>query len=146
MEALETDEPQQTGDGFVAAESVEETDESSAPEVNLASFAVPASAPVSRSVQAKRKQSQVNSVYAQQYKSILVPLLLSIGAMLIMIGMICFFASGPSVDADNQPLDNPPLLGEKFKMFGLICAPMGLILLIGSYLFHMELSKTTKKK
>jgi hypothetical protein len=91
-------------------------------------------------------QQQTSAVYAQQYKAILVPLLLAVGSLLVLIGLLCFFCSGPSVDpTTGEPLSNPPLLGPHFKWFGMIAGPMGLILLVGSYLFHMELSKQNKK-
>ena len=108
--------------------------------------AMPVSAPVSKVAAAKKLQKQTSAVYAQQYKRILTPMLLCIGGLLILIGIFCFVASGKQTDTDNEPLANPPLLAENFKYFGLIAGPMGLILLVGSYLFHMELARKGQPK
>jgi hypothetical protein len=91
---------------------------------------IPATPQLSRAEAAKRLAANTSAAYANQLKKMLIPLMLIIGAMLVVIGVLCWFRSGP--------LTEGYWFNENFKYFALVCVPMGLILLVGAYWFNLE--------
>jgi len=93
--------------------------------------------PASRADAAKRLAAQTSAAYTSQLKKMLIPLMLAIGAILVIIALLCFIEAGPLLD---------PTTGERtrywfnadFEYFSFICAPLGLILLVGAYWFYLE--------
>lgn len=76
---------------------------------------------------------RADSAVAAQYKKMMVPLLLIIGVLLTLIGVASFLFSGEGASVQ--------LLGPEGRYFALIATPLGLILLVGSWL----LKASTKK-
>ena len=91
---------------------------------------IPATPQVSRAETARRLAAQTSAAYANQFKKMLIPLMLIIGVMLVVIGALCWFCSGPLTDGY--------WFNENFKYFALVCVPLGLVLLVGAYWFHLE--------
>lgn len=105
--------------------------------------AAASTAPV-RPAPARRFEKQGSAVYAHSYKKIMVPLLLVVGVLLVGIGIFCWvFGRTPVVDAYG--MTEVYGLGKDKKFYGLISAPLGVILLIGSYVFSMELRRAQAK-
>ena len=94
-------------------------------------------APVSRADAAKRLAAQTSAAYTSQLKKMLIPLMLGIGAILVIIALLCFLEAGPLLDPATGERSRY-WFNEDFKYFSLICAPLGAILLVGAYWFHLE--------
>jgi hypothetical protein len=98
---------------------------------------VDAPPPMSRAEAAKRLAAQTSAAYTSQLKKMLIPLMLAIGGLLVAIALLCFFGAGPQMDPETHE-PTRYLFGEDFKYFSFICAPLGAILLVGAYWFHLE--------
>ena len=96
--------------------------------------------PLSRAEAAKRLAAITSAAYTSQLKKMLTPLLLGIGVILVVIALLCLFGSGDAVPGEQSKY----LFTSDFKLFSLICGPLGLILLVGAYWFYLE-SKRKKK-
>jgi hypothetical protein len=88
--------------------------------------------PLSRTEAAKRLAAQTSAAYTSQLKKMLIPLMLAIGSILVAIAVLCWFGAGRNPETSAIAFD------ESFKYFSLICGPLGLILLVGAYWFHLE--------
>jgi hypothetical protein len=92
---------------------------------------------MSRADAAKRLAAQTSAAYTGQLKKMLIPLMLAIGAILLGIAILSFFGAGPPVDPETQQ-PTRYFLPEALKYFPLIGGPLGAILLVGAYWFHLE--------
>jgi hypothetical protein len=138
-------------EGFNAIEDVAPPAGESSAAATLASQAAPAStaapaarnaagAGASRKARASALQRQRARVHAEQFKRMMVPILLVTGVLLLLLGgivMVMMRQVDPEMYTGEGLFNNP-----RFKQIMVITAfPLGAILLIGAWLFRADLKR-----
>ena len=134
--------------GFNAIEGAPPAGESDAA-VTLAAQAAPAAVPANgsaavsgaRKTRASTLQRQRARVHAEQFKRMMVPILLVTGILLLILGgivAVMMRQTDPTMVIDDGTLLNNPM----FKRVMVITAfPLGAILLVGAWLFRADLKR-----
>lgn len=92
-----------------------------------------------------RLQANVRRVHAQQYKKTMIPLLLVVGLMLIAFSIITLvMLVGSRADPDHVA-GEMTYMQAYGKFFVVIALPIGAILLVGAWLFYMDIKRTTRR-
>lgn len=79
-------------------------------------------------------------VHAHQFKTIMVPLLVTVGSLLLLCGAIMLAGAGG--DPQEAPGGPEGFHGIFRKWFPVAAFPVGVILLAGAWYFHRELRRT----
>jgi hypothetical protein len=77
--------------------------------------------------------------HAHQYKTIMIPLLLTMGVLLLLMGLFVILRGSGAENAD-------PALDQSFSItfqqyFPLLALPLGAILLVGAWWFHRDVKR-----
>lgn len=101
--------------------------------------------PVSRAARARRYEASQGKAHAAQFKAVMIPLLLAVGALLLVIGVICLFAGRPGYEGSIT------ISGEMFGVayvtwITILSFPVGAILLFGAWLFRHDLRDAEKNR
>ena len=140
--AIEDAPPTAAGESDAAAALAAQTAPAEAPAVIPATAPAAGSAAVSgaRKARASTLQRQRSRVHAEQFKRMMVPILVVTGVLLLILGGIVTFMMRQG-DAD-LPAGTGMLNDPGFKRIMVIAAfPLGAILLIGAWLFRADLKR-----
>ena len=94
--------------------------------------------PVSRTTRARRHEANQGKAHAAQFKAVMIPLLLAVGAILLVIGVICLFA-GRQGDEGSFTISGVLFGVAYITWITILSFPVGAILLFGAWLFRREL-------
>lgn len=114
------------------------------PSTVQAAVAMPPVASGHRASDMARMQAMARQASAQQYKRFMMPLLLTVGPLLLALGAFALIFSGPVKTDANGGVDSSFTLGKDAWIYAVIALPLGLILLAGGWLFRSELRKAGK--
>jgi hypothetical protein len=109
--------------------------------------AIPAPDPLARRRRAESFDQRVRKAHAHQYKTIMIPLLITMGVLLLLMGAYALFHSAGEtdvrVDAEGFPVRTvDPGPGAAFqKWFPFLAFPLGAILLVGAWWFHKDVNR-----
>lgn len=100
---------------------------------------IPTAAPISQKARASAHHRRAGRAHAEQFKKFMVPLLLVSGVLLFVLGGAASFV----VFGDEAPRAEDALLslGAR-KLLVLAAFPLGAILLLGAWLFHLEVRRS----
>lgn len=108
------------------------------------SVAMPPAMPGHRAGDMARMQARAKQAYAHQYKRFMMPLLLTVGSLLIALGIFALLFGGAAKTDATGGVDSSFTLGKDAWIYAVIAMPLGLILLAGGWLFRSELRKAGK--
>ena len=107
----------------------------------LGGFAAPAAGRAGRYA---RLHAATHRAHAHQYKRTMVPVLIIVGAMLLVCAIFTILVlAGDSSDPSSMAAEGT-YFREYGHLFVVVALPMGAILLLGAWLFHVEARKSGK--
>jgi hypothetical protein len=117
------------------------------PAADLAAVAgaTPPSSPATRKARAEVFHRKARRAHAHQFKKFMIPLLLISGAALFVLGTVAAFlvfgsADGPAADREGRLVSV-----ETERLLVLAAFPVGAILLLGAWLFHLDLRRAKRQ-
>jgi hypothetical protein len=127
--------------GALAAMSAQ-ADDASLADIAAASDAA---APSIQPTRALRLQANVRRVHSQAYKRTMIPLLLVVGILLIALSLVTLLAliSGP--EGPDSFVAEGTYLHAYGKYFILMALPLGAVLLMGAWLFYIDVKRSEAK-
>jgi hypothetical protein len=136
--SAETDTPDNEALGDLAA-AAGTPDDAEIGEVAAASSAV---MPTIQPQRATRLQANVRRSHSQAYKRMMIPLLITVGLILIGISALTLvlLLGGPGDDPDSIAAEGSGL-AQYGKFFILAALPLGAILLMGAWLFYLDVKR-----
>lgn len=114
---------------------------SAAPVADLTDAAADADGRAARLARARTQRAQAAHVHAYQFKHFMVPMLLATGGLLIVVGLVILvrIANGARFVASW-------ISESAVKIMAWAALPLGLILLLGAWLFYRELQQARNKR
>ena len=113
-------------------------DDASLADIAAASNAV---APSIQPIRASRLHANVRRVHSRAYKRTMIPLLLVVGLMLVVFSLVTLLALlGDHEDPDSFAAEGTYLYAYG-KYFILVALPLGAILLLGAWLFYIDIKR-----
>jgi hypothetical protein len=112
-------------------------------EIGEVAAASSAAMPTIQPQRATRLQANVRRSHSQAYKRMMIPLLIVVGMILIGISALTLvmLMGGASDDPDSIAAEGTGL-AEYGKFFVLAALPLGAILLMGAWLFYLDLKRS----
>jgi hypothetical protein len=149
------------GDGFVGPDEAEPLDDGAIDSIDgtleaaadpLAASAsagnndiqVPSAIPAGdRRRRAREFEKRSRQAHAQQYKAVMVPLLLTMGAILVLMGLYAAVSGSPAApNPDGSARAAEEGFGISFRRwFPFFAFPLGAILLTGAWWFHKDVNR-----
>jgi hypothetical protein len=102
--------------------------------------------PFARRRHAEEFDRRARRAHAHQYKTVMVPLLITMGAILVLMGAYVLLGDGGAgAPADAAPEETAPRgLAVPIQVwFPLLALPLGAILLAGAWWFHRDVTRKT---
>ncbi len=96
--------------------------------------------------QPRRPAVRSQDVYGQQFKHLMIPLLVIVGAMLLVLGTLTAFRLPSPAEIEHaRAIGNRSLLFQPFSKYLVLAAfPLGAILLVGAWMFRRQLKRAKK--
>jgi len=101
--------------------------------------------PHARRRRAAAFDQRARKAHAHQYKTIMIPLLITLGVMLLLMGAFALFRDLGGTEARPDPYGFPtpkPVDRGSFqRWFPFLAFPLGAILLVGAWWFHRDVNR-----
>lgn len=140
-----------------AQPAAEEAPAEPAPVTFVPAAPTAASSAAAARASADRARAQAAQAMAAsvQYKKFMVPILLGVGLVLVAIGAFVWFVNPLAMDQVNathasdgvsdEPTNHPGWAVTMVSVMKFCAIPLGLLLLVGSIYFHLDVQKTLKR-
>jgi len=127
--------------GALAAMSAQADDASLADIVAASDAAAPSIQPT----RASRLQANVRRVHSEAYKRTMIPLLLAVGVLLIALSLVTLLALIRGPQGPDSFVAEGTYLHDYGKYFILMALPLGAVLLMGAWLFYIDVRRSEAK-
>lgn len=88
-------------------------------------------------------EDRTRKAHAHQFRTIMIPLLITVGILLFICGTV-LLATGPESEPTDPFAERPDSLKSFRSWFPLVAFPVGAFLLFGAWYFHREISAARK--